>query len=81
MIMKITIIDMWGHMGGKFGIAETGGTSDTEKLYDLGLAQAVDQSVNLWLRGSFSIKVIALLLRCLALYGVGLEFQLSISFQ
>jgi hypothetical protein len=55
------------------------GMSDTDKLYELGLAQAIDESVSRFYRNSFSIRITAIFFKCLILYGTGLESHLLIS--
>jgi hypothetical protein len=52
--------------------------SDSEKLYQSGLAQAIDKSVSKCYRISFLIPLVAMLFRCLDRYGAGLESHLLI---
>jgi hypothetical protein len=54
-------------MGGQTSDVRTQAVRDTETLYELGLAQAIDQSVCKWLRSSISIRIIAFLSKCVTL--------------
>jgi hypothetical protein len=47
--------------------------SDSQKLYQLGLAQEINSSVCVIFRTSFSIVIIAFFFRCLASYGAASE--------